>query len=154
MARVDDKHLQKTSDTPKPNRWVETLVLWVLIGLGGVGLWISADDPIFGGPEMASAALTMLAFFVGLGVVATFLIWCWPAAWKRWLHRMPTDENWRLETAQTAVHLVFWAFALVVVWWMVVSQCRPITAGAIAGCLMVSRLVLDIALHHWLGRRP
>jgi hypothetical protein len=152
MAEADERHEETTDGASKPNRWVETVVLWTLIGLGAVGLWFSAADPIFGGPEVASAALTMLAFFVGVGVVATLLIWFWPATWKRWLHRLPTEGNWRLEIAQTATHLAFWALAIVVVWWMVVTQCRPVTAGAVAGCLMICRLVLDIAIHHWLGR--
>jgi hypothetical protein len=152
MAQADARHDQATDEGSKPNRWVETLVLWFQIGLGTIRLWLSATDPILGGPEVASAALTMLAFFVGVGVVATLLIWFWPAAWKRWLQRLPTNGNWRLELAQTAVQLAFWAFAIAVVWWMVVNECRPVTAGAVAGCLMICRLVLDIAMHHWLGR--
>jgi hypothetical protein len=132
---------------------VETVALWVLIGLGGIGLWFSTLDPIFGGPEMAPAALTMLAFFTAIGFVGTLLIWCWPAAWDRWFHRMPPGENARLEAATTVIHLAYLGAGVLMVCWIVNARLGPIAAGSVAGSLAVLCLLTDIVLHHWLGRR-
>jgi hypothetical protein len=95
----------------------------------------------------------MFAFFTSLGVVATLLIWCWPAVWNRWLHRMPTGENARLEAAQAVSHLGYLGAGVLIVCWIAGTRVNPVAAGAVAGALMVLCLVTDIALHHWLGRR-
>jgi hypothetical protein len=153
MAPSDDsgrRHPQRAGI----GRWGQTLIVWGAVALGGVGLWVSAWDPLFGGPGMVPASLTMLAFWVAAGVVATVLIWCWPAAWKRLFHRLPTEGDWRLDAAQTVLHLLFWVLAILTVIGMVAWGWGPVAAGAVAGCLVLARLALDVALHHWLGTGP
>jgi hypothetical protein len=135
------------------NRWVETVVLWVLICLAGIGLWLSAADPLFGGPEIARAALTIFAFFTGIGVVATLFIWCWPAFWNRWFHRMPAGENTRLGAATAISHLAYLGAGVLMVCWIGNAGVGPVAAGSVAGSLAVLCLLTDIVLHHWLGQR-
>jgi hypothetical protein len=153
MSKTEDKHDRGQSGKPGSNRWVETAVLWGLIGLGGVGLWLSTADPIFGGADMASAAVTMFAFFIALGVAATLLIWCWPSFWQRWVKQVPPGENVRLEIGLACSHVSYLAAGIFMVCWIVKTGMGPVPAGAFAGSLMVLCLVTDLCLHHWLGRR-
>jgi hypothetical protein len=69
------------------NQWRDTILIWSAVALGGM--------PIFGGPELLPAGLTLFAFFVAFGAAATLLIWLWPAVWKRWFHSIPSKGSWR-----------------------------------------------------------
>src|SRR5690242_7411539 len=88
-------------------QWGDTLLIWFLVALGGLGLWIVAADPLFGGPEASVFALTMFAFVAGMGVVATILIWALPAVWDRWFHQVPPEGGGRLDAAKLVMGLVF-----------------------------------------------
>jgi fucose permease len=143
------------TDNSTRSRWAQTVVLWVLIFLlGGVGLWFSAADPLFGGPDAMETAMTMFAFFVGLGLIATYAIWRAPVLWRRWMQRMPEEEGTALIAAKVVTGAVFWIVAVLLVIVMVTANWRPVAVGAMAGGLCVIRLVLDISLHHWLGKKP
>jgi hypothetical protein len=135
-------------------RWGETFLIWSLVALGGLGLWVSSADPIFGGPEAGTVALTAFAFFVVFGVVATILIWCWPGVWKRWLQEVPPEGDSRLEAAKMVAATVFWILTLAAVVGMIASQWTPVAMGVLIGVLSLARLAIELALHHLLGRRP
>ncbi len=153
MATSKGKNDQQIALRPREGQWVDTLLVWIFIALGGAGLWISVADPIFGGPEVGLAALTMFGFFAAAGAVATFLIWCSPGVWKQWFHRAPAKLDWRLEALQTVAHAVFWVLALTLVVGIATLGWSPMAAGAAGGCLVVGRLVFDLGLHCWLGRK-
>jgi hypothetical protein len=132
-------------------RWGETLLIWSLVALGGLGLWVSSADPIFGGLEAGTVALTLFTFFVALGAAATILIWCWPGVWKRWFQEVPPEGNSRLEAAKTATAIVFWILAIAAVVGMIASQWTPVAMGVLGGVLLLARLMIELALHHRLG---
>lgn len=135
-------------------RWGETFLIWSLVALGGLGLWVSTADPIFGGPEQAAVALTLFASFVPLGVVATVLIWCWPSVWKRWFQEVPPEGDSRLEGTNIVTALVFWILTVSAIVGMIASQWHPVAIGVVGGLLMFTRLAIELALHHRLGKRP
>jgi hypothetical protein len=135
-------------------RWGETFLIWSLVALGGLGLWASSADPIFGGPEGETVALTLFASFVALGVAATILIWCWPGVWKRWFQEVPPEGGSRLEAAKMATAIGFWVLAVAAIVGMIASQWTPVAMGLLGGVLLFARLVIELALHHRLGRRP
>ncbi len=135
-------------------RWAETFLIWSLVALGGLGLWVSSADPIFGGSEQAEIALALFASFMALGVAATVLIWCWPSVWKRWFQEVPPEGDSRLEAANVATALVFWILAVSAIVGMIASQWHPIAIGVVGGLLMFTRLAIELALHHRLGKRP
>ena len=158
MTLSDDELQRQVSDgqgaPSSATQWRDTIFIWIVVAVGGGGLWLSTADPIFGGPDLAPAALMMFAFFATMGVAATLMIWCWPAVWHRWFHLIPAEGNWRLEAAKMVSHGAIWIGAIVVVACMVTWKWRPVTVGAVAGCLMLGRLALDIGLQHWLGDGP
>ena len=135
-------------------RWGETIAIWLLVALGGLGLWVSAADPIFGGPEADTVAFTFFAAFVTLGAVATILIWYWPGIWKRWFQEVPPEGDSRLEAAKMVTAAVFWVVAIAAVVGMVSSHWHPVAMGAVGGALALARLVIELSLHHRLGTRP
>lgn len=135
-------------------QWGETFLIWGLVGLGGAGLWVAAADPLFGVPEASVFALTMFAFIVGMGTVATILIWYWPAFWERWFHQVPAEGGNRLEAARMLTGLLFGILTVAAVVGLVAFQWHPITIGAIGGILLCSRLFVELWLHHQFGTKP
>jgi hypothetical protein len=153
----DEQERREGSRFRVPTRRVqcgETLLIWVLVGLGGVGLWIEAADPLFGVPEAPVFALTLFAFIAGMGTAATLLIWCWPAVWERWFHQVPSEGGNRLEAARMITGLTFGILTVAAVVGMIAFQWHPITIGAIGGALLCSRLIVELWLHHKFGTRP
>jgi hypothetical protein len=134
-------------------RWVETLIVWGLVAIGGVGLWASAAGSLFGGPEADQAALTLFAFFVALGLAATVTIWCFPGVWHRWMHRMPPDDGGRLDAGKMVFDILFWVLGLGTIVGMVAAGWHAVAVSAAIGTLLVGRLFADLWLHHRLGRR-
>jgi hypothetical protein len=128
-------------------------LIWSLVALGGAGLWLSAADPIFGGPDLLPAAFTLLGFFAVFGAAATLLIWRWPTVWKRWFQAIPSEESWQLELASRVSHLAFWILAIGVVIGLVALRWSAMAAGAVGGCLVLGHLALDDCFHHWLSKR-
>jgi hypothetical protein len=135
-------------------RWGETLAIWSVVALGGLGLWASAADPVFGGFEADTIAFTLFAAFVTLGAVATILVWCWPGVWKRWFQEVPPEGDSRLEAAKMVTAAVFWVVAIATVLGMISSQWHPVAMGAVGGVLALARLATELFLHHRLGKRP
>jgi hypothetical protein len=150
-----EDHPQSSIRIPsRKEQWGETLLIGVLVALGGIGLWIGVADPLFGGPEAAVFARTLFAFIAGMGLVATLLIWFWPAVWDRWFHQVPPEGGNRLDVAQLITSMVFGLLILAMLAAMVAFQWGPVTLGIIGGALLCSRLFLEIGLHHRLGKRP
>jgi hypothetical protein len=134
-------------------KWGETFFIWIFVALGGVGLWVSAADPIFGGgADGVLVALTIFGFFVALGIAVTAAIWLWPAAWKQWSHRVPPDGGGRLDAAKMLVGLVSLVLALLFVIYSVSPQWHPVAIGLAAGGIALVRLAVEIWLHHRLGK--
>jgi hypothetical protein len=127
-----------------------TIALWILILLGGAGLWLSAADPIFGGPEAATISLTLFAFFVGFGLVGTLAIWSLPArrilAWIFPPDALP-DESRSITPAHVFGRLAFWALALVFVFYSVKNHWPPVTVGLAIGGLVILRLLGEVLLN-------
>jgi hypothetical protein len=97
-------------------------------------------------------ALTLFAFFVALWVAVTAVIWWRPAAWKEWSRRVPLDGGGRLEAAKMLVAVVFWILAVLCVVYTVSAHWHPIAIGAVGGGIALVRLVVEIWLHHRLGK--